>query len=392
VSCKISNLLHQVDKEYSFTANYFKGSGNEYADWKERFRPGKRYLPPIRVLGGNRQDAAFKGALSVYDGRADMLIFTNECLLASDNLLQRSLFIVLGSMEMIAQLRVASILHLGVVLPMRWLAGNTHKLAKFGWGECSMGRPTTLLYDAFVDIQGDGSLLLEQDFIMNIFSPLYEEIPPLKQYLNYHFKEKEGNVIGSNKEHDHVLAIDKVMAKLFYPQKMENCQTTEFCHELAIGVSTTLLTELTDPKKSTHNYINDGMLAFNNLSLVEKEASLGMRANNNPSEGSFATFTDVLCNSGRISIDSATGIGQARYNKDLDWDHGRFITRGIGKSTRTDLSAQTGAFHTLPEKLQDSLLAVAKKNGMQSRRRFAMPLCRQREARADKAANALAMK
>ena len=38
----------------------------------------------------------------MYDGRGDMLIFTNECLLA-DNLLQRSLFIVLGSMEMIAQ-------------------------------------------------------------------------------------------------------------------------------------------------------------------------------------------------------------------------------------------------------------------------------------------------
>ncbi len=37
VSCKISNPLQQVDKEYSFTANYFKGSGNEYADWKECF-------------------------------------------------------------------------------------------------------------------------------------------------------------------------------------------------------------------------------------------------------------------------------------------------------------------------------------------------------------------
>ncbi len=68
VFCKISNLLRQVDKEYSFTANYFKGSGNEYADWRERFHPGKRYLPPIRILGGNRQDAAFKGALPVYDG------------------------------------------------------------------------------------------------------------------------------------------------------------------------------------------------------------------------------------------------------------------------------------------------------------------------------------
>jgi hypothetical protein len=157
-----------------------------------------------------------------------MLIFTNECLLASDNSLKRSLFIVLGSMEMIAQLRVASILHLGVVFPVRWFAGNTHKLAKFGWGERSMERAITLLHDAFVVIQSDGSLLLEQDFIMSIFSPLNEEIPPLKQYLNYHFEEKEGNVIGSNKEHDRVLAIDEAMAELFYPQKVENRQTTDF--------------------------------------------------------------------------------------------------------------------------------------------------------------------
>ncbi len=174
-----------------------------------------------------------------------------------------------------------------------------------------MGRAITLLHDAFVEIQSDGLLLLDQEFIMNIFSPLYEEIPPLKQYLNYHFIEKEGNVIGSNKEHDPVLAIDKAMAELFYPQKMENRQTTEFCHELSVGVATTLLTKLIDPKKSKNNYINDGMLVFNNLSLAEKEASLGMRANNDPSEGNFATFTNVLCDSGRISIDSAAGIGQA---------------------------------------------------------------------------------
>jgi hypothetical protein len=60
---------------------------------------------------------------------------------------------------------------------------------------------------------------------------------------------------------------------------MENCQTTEFCKELAVGVATTLLTKLTEPKKSAHNYINDGLLAFNNLTAAEKEASLGMRAN-----------------------------------------------------------------------------------------------------------------
>ena len=255
-----------------------------------------------------------------------------------------------------------------------------------------MGKAIALLHDAFVEIQSDGLLLLEQDFIMNVFSPLYNKILPFKQYLDYHFEEKQGNVIGSNNEHDCVLAIDKAMAELFYPQKMENRQTTELCHELSIGVGTTLLTRLISPKKSMHNYINDGMLAFNNLSLAEKEASLGMRANNNPSEGNFATFTDVLCNSGRISIDSAAGIGRARYNKDLNCNHGRFVMGRKDKGTRTDQSAETGAFHMLSEKLQDSLLAVAKKNGNRSRTQFTASLRRQREARAAKAANAIAMK
>ncbi len=42
--------------------------------------------------------------------------------------------------------------------------------------------------------------------------------------IDYHFKEKEGNVIGSHKQMECVLAIDEAMAKLFFPQKMENRQ------------------------------------------------------------------------------------------------------------------------------------------------------------------------
>ncbi len=108
-----------------------------------------------------------------------------------------------------------------------------------------------------------------------------------------------------------MLAINEAVAELFFPQKNENCQSTEFCKELSVGVATTLLTESTNPKKSTHNYINNGLFAFNNLSLAAKEASFGMRANNDLSEGNFATFADVLCSSGLISIDSAAGIEQA---------------------------------------------------------------------------------
>ncbi len=66
VAKDIGELLRQVDKEYSFTANYAKGSGADYADWKEQYRPGRRYLPPICVLGSNRQDVGKRWQQSSY--------------------------------------------------------------------------------------------------------------------------------------------------------------------------------------------------------------------------------------------------------------------------------------------------------------------------------------
>ena len=63
-----------------------------------------------------------KNALLVYNSIDEMLAFTNECLLCGKNILQHCLFLALGSMEVVAQLRVASILFLAVVVPMRWLA------------------------------------------------------------------------------------------------------------------------------------------------------------------------------------------------------------------------------------------------------------------------------
>jgi hypothetical protein len=67
-----------------------------------------------------------------------------------------------------------------------------------------------------------------------------------------------------------------------------------------------------------------------------------------------------------------------------------FVTRRKSKSKNNP--TEMGSFHTLPEKLQDSLLAVAKRNGLKSRRQFTASLCRQRAASAEKTANAIAMK
>jgi hypothetical protein len=48
-------------------------------------------------------------------------------------------------------LRIASIVFMAVVVPMRWLAGKTHELAHHNWSERSMGRATDLMYDAFLE-------------------------------------------------------------------------------------------------------------------------------------------------------------------------------------------------------------------------------------------------
>jgi hypothetical protein len=65
----------------------------------------------------NRQDASFEGAFPLYVGRSHMVAFLNERLCAgvSENILQRNLFIILESSEMIAQLRLCSIFYLTIM-------------------------------------------------------------------------------------------------------------------------------------------------------------------------------------------------------------------------------------------------------------------------------------
>ena len=86
VTCRLSELLIQIDKEYNFSANYPKGHGDAFHDWLMKYYPGKRFLPTIRVCGGKRQDSAFEGALPVFDALDEMLAFTGECLLSGEKI------------------------------------------------------------------------------------------------------------------------------------------------------------------------------------------------------------------------------------------------------------------------------------------------------------------
>jgi hypothetical protein len=110
---------------------------------------------------------------------------------------------------------------------MRWLASNTFKLAHRNWGEKSMGRVIDLVYDAFVALQADGSLIINYDFMMGIFSDLQQELPEFNTYMTWYFEEKECNSIGSSSKAQRVLSVDKGTEMLFYPTEKHNMHTDE---------------------------------------------------------------------------------------------------------------------------------------------------------------------
>ena len=107
-----------------------------------------------------------------------------------------------------------------------------------------MGRAVDLLYSACHEFRDNGELFLDYNFMMSIFSPLYEKLPEFGEYMEFFFEEKEMNVIGSLKKSDRILGIDEAMVELFMPTRQQNRQTHQFCCNLAVHIDVTIMMEM----------------------------------------------------------------------------------------------------------------------------------------------------
>ena len=146
--------------------------------------------------------------------------FFDRLSISDENLLQRTFFMTLQSIEFISLLHVLSILHISVCLQSCWLSGNTEGLAKFDFGAMDMGSIIDLLEDAMEKIAGNGDLMLQEDFMMNIFHQLQDQIDPFDEYLTFVFEDKMSKpVSGSVALGDKVSPFDLLRAELFYPTK-----------------------------------------------------------------------------------------------------------------------------------------------------------------------------
>ena len=375
VSTSMESVLRALDKEFSINANYAKGHGDLFYEWMHYNHP-EALLLHVERAGGSRQDLAVEGAGALYYNRVYYIEFLDERLRAcgtEGNILQENLFIILSSLDMVAQARICSIVHLSICLPMRWLAGNSHKLAEYDWSVRSMGRAADMLQTALEAIEADPHLFLDQDFMFGIFDKLIDELPPFKAYLEYMYESKAMSLVGSSATN--ILPLASLRDELFHPDSETNQDTDDVAMDLAQVAATALLAELRDEKKATAEHLSsaEGKFSWDMTTEEDHQMGLGKFAVNDPAESSFGGLTQMLKCFGRIALASAGGVAQARWNGDLKrqcTSHGKAAAPG-----------EDGIFHQLSEEMQSSLLMMCMEKIGATRAADQAALKAQREAK-----------
>ena len=85
----------------------------------------------------DRMDVVSMASMEIYWNRNYCVDFLDKMISycgREDNILACNLMMLLSFVEFAAVACLWSIFHPAIILPMRWLAGNTHKLAHCKWG------------------------------------------------------------------------------------------------------------------------------------------------------------------------------------------------------------------------------------------------------------------
>ena len=149
-----------------------------------------------------------------------------------DGIIERNLFMLLRSVEMIALLLLLTILHIVVCMPLLWLASNCRDLYQQNFGVSDIASVVYIMDKASYEVLIDGEKLIDKDFMMMFFDGITKKLPPLQEYLNFMFKNKQGRLVGSRKEEENVLPWDLLRSELFYPTRKCIVNNNSFCIEL----------------------------------------------------------------------------------------------------------------------------------------------------------------
>jgi len=210
-------IIVSLHKEFSLDANYRKGHGTIFREWFRENHAGE-FLFHTERLKGTRQDIVAMGSLAIVWSRVAYLEFLDERLRGvgkSDRILQTCLFIELSSLQIAAAARLFSILYLSIVVPVRFLAGKTHTLS-----DCTVNGHNA----KFQEMLDKPELIVDEQFMMGMFSFLEEKIPKFKKYNEYLYEPKKSVFI--SRDGSKVVSFKLSWAELFNPTDEDNQATT----------------------------------------------------------------------------------------------------------------------------------------------------------------------
>eukprot|EP00956_Cyclotella_meneghiniana_P013362 scaffold19250_cov21-Cyclotella_meneghiniana.AAC.1 len=175
VTMSISAVIRAIDKEFSLSANYPKSHGELFL-WIREHYPGVLLLHVERAAG-SRQDLCTDGCFAIYMNYEYYIMFLDEILRKPDaddkaSILQQNLFVVLTSLEMqVAPVQEARL-------------GSSRHVSNYRH-----------FYFKLENVKESPSLILHENFMMNIFENYRNGLPPFKEYLDLMYHKKQMRVV-----------------------------------------------------------------------------------------------------------------------------------------------------------------------------------------------------
>jgi hypothetical protein len=106
-----------------------------------------------------------------------------------------------------------------------------------------MRRTVDLMEEAYEKIANDGEMMLDEEFMMNIFGPIVDQVEPFAEYLEFMYENKEGHALGSREKAGKWLPFDELHAELFFPTRNYIRQTHSIACCLTEVAAATFLIE-----------------------------------------------------------------------------------------------------------------------------------------------------
>ena len=235
-----------------------------------------------------------------------------------------------------------------------------------------MRRAIDALEEKMEQIVENPELLLDEVFMLGMFSEYQQELPPFKEYIDLTFKRKQMAVI-SRKSGTKVVHYARIRKTLFSPARTTDKETDSRVKDLAKVAAEAILCELHDKRKVTYKYLSrsGSEYSWNHPDNEHRKQSLlGCKATNDEAESALGGATSQLEKFGRIALNSAAAITDMRKNG--------FLHRpGRSKNEKRT----RGTFHQIDGKLRRAIVMVAMKDAGATRERRCRELEIQAKAR-----------